>query len=133
MACATTSLEVLSLFSSMMTTDLLASNAHRSIFLSKAVRTRRSIRSQSGLRDRHILKDLFFKLAFIIQRNHDQLLWGAAHFPDTLLYCHILLPAFLYQTTIYRPQHFLNFLPLPQGQGSLRPVFAVSLTSVVSV
>ena len=21
------------------------------------------------------------------------------------------------------PQHFLNFLPLPQGQGSLRPIF----------
>jgi len=24
---------------------------------------------------------------------------------------------------IYRPQQFLNFLPLPQGQGSLRPTF----------
>ena len=22
------------------------------------------------------------------------------------------------------PQHFLNFFPLPQGQGSLRPTFA---------
>ena len=24
---------------------------------------------------------------------------------------------------IYRPQHFLNFLPLPHEQGSLRPSF----------
>jgi hypothetical protein len=24
------------------------------------------------------------------------------------------------------PQHFLNFFPLPQGQGSLRPVFGCS-------
>jgi hypothetical protein len=24
----------------------------------------------------------------------------------------------------YRPQHFLYFLPLPQGQGSLRPVLS---------
>jgi hypothetical protein len=24
------------------------------------------------------------------------------------------------------PQHFLYFLPLPQGQGSLRPIFGVS-------
>ena len=23
----------------------------------------------------------------------------------------------------FLPQHFLNFLPLPQGQGSLRPTF----------
>lgn len=25
----------------------------------------------------------------------------------------------------YRPQHFLYFLPLPQGQGSLRPIFCL--------
>jgi hypothetical protein len=24
---------------------------------------------------------------------------------------------------MWDPQHFLNFLPLPQGQGSLRPTF----------
>jgi putative transposase len=28
-----------------------------------------------------------------------------------------------FDCTTYRPQHFLNFFPLPQGQGSLRPVF----------
>ena len=27
------------------------------------------------------------------------------------------------------PQHFLNFLPLPQGQGSLRPIFGPSRTT----
>ena len=26
------------------------------------------------------------------------------------------------------PQHFLNFLPLPQGQGSFRPTFGPDLT-----
>jgi hypothetical protein len=26
------------------------------------------------------------------------------------------------------PQHFLTFLPLPQGQGSLRPTFGVART-----
>ncbi len=25
------------------------------------------------------------------------------------------------------PQHFLNFLPLPQGQGSLRPTFGAAM------
>ncbi|SQD77766.1 protein of unknown function [Moritella yayanosii] len=28
----------------------------------------------------------------------------------------------------YLPQHFLNFLPLPHVQGSLRPTLALSLT-----
>lgn len=28
--------------------------------------------------------------------------------------------------SIYLPQHFLNFLPLPQGQGSLRPTLGAS-------
>ncbi|EXI84995.1 MAG: carboxylate/amino acid/amine transporter [Candidatus Accumulibacter regalis] len=31
----------------------------------------------------------------------------------------------------YAPQHFLNFLPLPQGQGSLRPTFGVSRRMVL--
>src|SRR5258706_9195841 len=30
-------------------------------------------------------------------------------------------------TGITAPQHFLNFLPLPQGQGSFLPVFIVAL------
>src|SRR5690606_31091206 len=29
------------------------------------------------------------------------------------------------------PQHFLYFLPLPQGQGSLRPIFGSSRTMVL--
>ncbi len=29
------------------------------------------------------------------------------------------------------PQHFLYFLPLPQGQGSLRPIFGVSRRTVL--
>jgi hypothetical protein len=31
------------------------------------------------------------------------------------------LPFFATKRSRYRPQHFLNFLPLPQGHGSLRP------------
>lgn len=31
----------------------------------------------------------------------------------------------------YRPQHFLNFFPLPQGQGSFRPIFFLPVPSAV--
>ncbi len=34
---------------------------------------------------------------------------------------------------VYLPQHFLYFLPLPQGQWSLRLILGVSLTSVLSL
>jgi hypothetical protein len=30
---------------------------------------------------------------------------------------------------VYCPQHFLNFLPLPQGQGSFLPALGVVLTT----
>src|ERR1700722_8248300 len=33
----------------------------------------------------------------------------------------------------YAPWHFLNFLPEPQGQGSLRPTFCPTLTGCADV
>jgi hypothetical protein len=33
---------------------------------------------------------------------------------------------FVIRNSVYAPWHFLNFLPLPQGQGSFLPTFATS-------
>jgi hypothetical protein len=33
---------------------------------------------------------------------------------------------------VQAPQHFLNFFPLPHGQGSLRPIFSLLTESWVS-
>src|SRR6266496_2657322 len=39
----------------------------------------------------------------------------------------------LSSTNAHTPQHFLYFFPDPQGQGSFRPTFGVSLTIVLTL
>ncbi len=49
--------------------------------------------------------------------------------PSAQAFCTIFHISFC-QKMLYLPQHFLYFLPLPQGQGSLRPVLSSGFTNV---